>query len=125
MPYKSGKIIIANTENDRRIKLTIEDKELVKWLREEEQISYQKLADKFGVSKRLIIFICKPETLQRCKDLRQERGGSKQYYEKENHRISQKEHRNYKQKLFIDGKINLPNEKNNRKQQPDATTEND
>ena len=47
MPYKSQKIVIAGTKNDRRIKLTQEDKELIKWLREEEETSYQKLANQF------------------------------------------------------------------------------
>jgi DNA-binding XRE family transcriptional regulator len=115
MPYKSEKINIQGTENDRRIKLTADDKELIKWLREEEQISYQKLANQFNVSKRTIIFICKPETLEACKKKREERGGWKQYYEKEKNSQSVKETRNYKQKLYLDGKINFdkPNSKPN------------
>ena len=114
MPYKSEKIAIAGTKNDRRIKLTEEDKKLIKWLREEEEISYQKLANQFKVSKRTIIFICKSETLEACKKKRAERGGSKIYYDKEYHTESIREHRQYKQKLFLENKISLPDEKSNR-----------
>ena len=105
MPRKSDKIKIANSEFDRRIKLTNEDKELIKWLREEEQISYQKLADRFNVSKRSIFFICKPETLEKNKKLRENRGGWKVYYDKERHTKSIKEHRNYKRDLYLKNKI--------------------
>lgn len=54
MPYKSEKIRIAGTQYDRRIKLTPDQKEYIKWLREKRLISYSKLAKIFGVSKRLI-----------------------------------------------------------------------
>ena len=110
MPYKSEKIKIANTKFDRRIKLTDEDKKLIIWLREEEEISYQKLANRFNVSKRSIIFICKPETLEACKKKRAERGGWKQYYDKDKNTESIKDTRNYKQKLYVENKITL-NEK--------------
>jgi DeoR/GlpR family transcriptional regulator of sugar metabolism len=105
MPRISDKIPINNPKLDRRIKLTAEDKELIKWLREEEQISYQKLANQFNVSKRTIIFICKPETLEACKKARKERGGSKIYYNKEKHTDATKEHREYKKELYGKGLI--------------------
>ena len=44
MPYKSEKIRIAGTQYDRRIKLTPDQKEYIKWLREKQLISYSKLA---------------------------------------------------------------------------------
>jgi hypothetical protein len=105
MPRISDTIAINNEKLDRRVKLTAEDKELVIWLREEEQISYQKLANRFGVSKRLIIFICKPETKVKELENRAKRGGSKLYYNTENHRIYMKEHRDYKKELFSQGLI--------------------
>lgn len=105
MPRKSDLIPINNEKLDRRVKLTSEDKELIKWLREEEEISYQKLADRFGVSKRLVIFVCKPETLEKCKEHRAKRGDWKQYYVKEENTIAQKEHRDYKKGLFFQGLI--------------------
>ena len=105
MPRLSDTIPIKNEKLDRRIKLTAEDKELVIWLREEEQISYQKLANRFGVSKRLIIFICKPETKVKELENRAKRGGSKFYYDRESHNASIKDHRNYKKELFSQGLI--------------------
>ena len=107
MPYKSEQIRIADTKFDRRVKLTPEDKELIKWLREEEEISYQKLADRFNVSKRTIIFTCKPETLEANKKKRAERGGTKIYYDKDKHNEAIKEHRQYKQKLYLGKLISL------------------
>lgn len=105
MPRISDTIAINNEKLDRRVKLTAEDKELVIWLREEEQISYQKLANRFGVSKRLIIFICKPESKAKDLENRAKRGGSKIYYDKETHSASIKDHRAYKKELFIQGLI--------------------
>lgn len=111
MPRISDTIPINNPKLDRRIKLSQEDKDLIKWLREEEQTSYQKLANQFNVSKRTIIFICKPETLEACKQKRAERGGWKQYYDKEEHRQTQKEHRQYKKELFQNGLIKKQDKK--------------
>jgi DNA-binding XRE family transcriptional regulator len=105
MPRKSDAVAINNEKLDRRVKLTAQDKELVKWLREEEEISYQKLADRFGVSKRLIIFICKPETKIKDLENRAKRGGSKIYYDRESHNASIKDHRDYKKELFQRGLI--------------------
>ena len=105
MPRKSDTVAINNEKLDRRVKLTAQDKELVKWLREEEQISYQKLADRFGVSKRLIIFICNPEAKLKNLEDRAKRGGSKIYYDRESHNASIKAHRDYKKKLFQQGLI--------------------
>lgn len=68
MPYKSEKIRIAGTQYDRRIKLTPDQKEYIKWLREKQLISYSKLAKIFGVSKRLIQFICCPDKYLRNKE---------------------------------------------------------
>jgi len=105
MPAIVDNITINNKSLDRRIKLTDDDKELIKWLREEEELSYQKLANKFGVSKRLIIFVCKPETLEACKQKRKERGGSKIYYDKDYNTEKMREHRHYKSELLIKGLI--------------------
>lgn len=110
MPYLSQQIIISGTKHDKRIKLTKEDKELIVWLRENEEISYKKLALRFGVSKRTIIFVCKPETLEACKQKRKERGGSSLYYDKEKSTESTRIHRKYKQDLLINGLIKFDSE---------------
>jgi len=105
MPYKSQQITIVNTVFDRRVKLTPDDKELVKKLREEEGTSYQKLANQFKVSKRLIIFVCKPETQEASYAARIARGGSKIYYDREKQTEIIREHRRYKQQLYLKGDI--------------------
>lgn len=105
MPRISDIIPINNEILDRRVKLTKEDKELIIYLREEDGTSYQKLANRFNVSKRTIIFICKPETLIASNEARKKRGGSMIYYNREAHAITTKEHRDYKKELFSKGLI--------------------
>jgi hypothetical protein len=83
MPRKTDTIPINNELLDRRVKLTQDDKKLIVWLREEEQISYQTLANRFGVSRRSIIFICRPELKVKDLENRKKRGGSKLYYNKD------------------------------------------
>ena len=103
MPRKTDTIPINNELLDRRVKLTQDDKKLIVWLREEEQISYQKLANRFGVSKRSIIFICRPELKAKDLENRKKRGGSKLYYNREKHTQSIREHRDYKKELNAKG----------------------
>lgn len=105
MPRKSDSIPINNKKLDRRVKLSDDQKDLIRWLREEEKTSYQKLANQFTVSKRLIIFVCKPESLENSLKARALRGGSKIYYDKEQNRIAKKEHRDYKKLLYEEGLI--------------------
>jgi hypothetical protein len=109
MPRISDNIPINNELLDRRVKLTKEDKELITYLREEDGTSYQKLANRFKVSKRTIIFICKPETLIASNEARKKRGGSAIYYNKEAYIISIREHREYKKELFSKGLIKKKN----------------
>ena len=59
MPFKSEQIPIAGTKNDSRRKLTNEQREAVIILHRE-GYSYRKLAEMFGVSKRLIQSIIRP-----------------------------------------------------------------
>ncbi|MFW9871886.1 MAG: hypothetical protein ACFFG0_02210 [Candidatus Thorarchaeota archaeon] len=105
MPFKSEKIIIANTQFDKRIKLSREDKEKIISLYKNTNVSQRDLAKMFNVSRRLIQFILYPEKLEENKKRRAEHGGWKQYYNKKSNAKSQKKHRHYKQKLFKDNKI--------------------
>ena len=105
MPFKSSKIIIAKTSFDRRVKLTNDDKELIRKIKAEKNLSQRELARKFNVSRRTIQYVLDPAKLTENKQRRIERGGSKQYYDKEKHREYMKEHRNYKQNLYINGDI--------------------
>lgn len=113
MPFKSEKIVIANTDNDRRIKLTDLDKEEIVNIRKDEGLSYNQLAALFNVSKRTIYWIVNPEKLERNKELRKERGGWKSYYDKEKNSEAIKKTRKHKQQLFINGEIKLEDESEN------------
>lgn len=59
MPYRSEKILIAGTKYDSRRKLSDEQRQAVAILHRE-GYSYRKLAEMFGVSKRLIQSIIRP-----------------------------------------------------------------
>lgn len=102
MPFKSDKIIIAKSKYDRRIKLTEQDKQDI---REFVGVSIHELARMYGVNKRTIQFIKFPERQKKNIQHRKERGGSKIYYSTEKNRDYQKKHRNYKHKLYTEGKI--------------------
>ncbi|MEN8122937.1 MAG: hypothetical protein ABFS35_21535 [Bacteroidota bacterium] len=103
MPRKSDKIPINNSKFDRRVKLTPKQRQAIK--RNKGGLSQRKLAKEFGVSRRLIQFIQDPSKAKDNKLRRAERGGSKRYYDKEKNTSSVREHRQYKSKLYKDGKI--------------------
>lgn len=105
MPFKSEKITIQGTKHDRRRKLSAEDKAEIRI--NTDGLSQRALAREYDVSRRTIQFILDPGKLAANKEARKIRGGWKQYYDKEKHTLSMKEHRNYKQKLFVDGEIKL------------------
>jgi len=98
MPYKTEyehKVIPRYL--DRRVKISLVEHAEIKRLYG--KISQRKLAQMFGVSRRLIIFIGCPE--KKKKDLvnRALRGGSMQYYDKEEQRKSIQETRKYRREL--------------------------
>ena len=103
MPYKSEKIIkLAGTSKDRRRKLSDEQKDEIAALKG--TISQRECAKRYGVSRRTIQFIWDPDKHKRNLQCRQERGGSKQYYNKEKQKQYMKRHRHYKQELFLSSK---------------------
>jgi hypothetical protein len=103
MPRKSDTIPIKDTKFDKRVKLTLESKQDI--LKLKETISLRECARRYDVDRRTIDFIWYPhkklENIQR----RKERGGSKQYYDREKHTIAIREHRNYKKELHNKGLI--------------------
>lgn len=103
MPYKSEKIKIEGTKFDRRRKLTDDDKRDI--FINELGLSIRQLALKYNVSRRTIQFILYPERQEQCLKRRQERGGSKIYYNPETWAETMKEHRRYKQELKKRGEI--------------------
>lgn len=98
MPYKTDKIRLK-PDQDRRIKLTEEDKKEIIELSERGK-SQRWLADFFGVSRRLIQFIIFPEKLAENKKRREERGGWRIYYDKEKHAQYTRSHRRYKHEIL-------------------------
>lgn len=103
MPYKSEKIKIEKTNLDRRIKLTEKQKDKIASLKG--SVSQRKCAEMFNVSRRTIVFIWFPEKLERNKQVRQQRGGWKQYYNKTKNTEYMRKYRRYKQELFLKGQI--------------------
>lgn len=101
MPGKYDKTPIQNPSLDRRVKLTNEQKAEILGFKGE--ISQRELARRYNVSKRTIQFILFPEKLEENLKRRKERGGWLQYYDKEKHRVSMQDHREYKKKIFGDG----------------------
>lgn len=107
MPYKSEKIRLEGTKYDRRRKLSEEQKEEIRMFRKLYNISYNKLAAKYNVSKRLIIFICNPDIEKRNKERHKELRKDGRYYDHEKHNKSIKEMRRYKQELYLKKEIEL------------------
>jgi hypothetical protein len=99
MPFKTEKLKIDNAFLKRSGKLLPCQKEMVLWWHNKGESS-RKLAARFKVSRRLIQFIVDPEKYEENLKRRQERGGSKQYYEKDKHAEAMKKHRRYKNDLF-------------------------
>ena len=104
MPYISEKIPLP-PQYDRRRKLTEDDKFEIVRLRKEHNLSQRTLARMFGVSRKLIIFIIDPERHERAKAQFKERRKDGRYYDREKNTIAVRNTRQYKHKLYLDGKI--------------------
>ena len=105
MPYKfeTEKKVLANSELDKRRKLTDGDKEEIRNEYKTGLISINGLASKYGVSKRTIQFTLFPERLERNKELYKERRKDGRYYDKDKHREYMKGHRRRKKELDEQG----------------------
>lgn len=106
MPYKfetEGKSIPREPGKDRRVKLTAEQKAEIVELAT--TMSQRAIAAKFAVSRRTIQFILDPQ--KRVENLvrRAERGGSKQYYDRQTHTEAMRTHRQHKKKLHDNGEL--------------------
>ena len=103
MPYKSEKIKLSETQ-DRRRKLTGEQKVEIKELYETGFHSLNSLAKQFGVSKKSILLIVNPESAAKAKQYRKENW--REFQRKgEEWNATQREHRQYKHKLYKEGKL--------------------
>lgn len=90
---------------DKRVKLTVEQKEEIFNLYATGNYSLNGLAKIYNVSKRTIHFIVKPEKLEEQKLLYIERRKDKRYYDREKHNEHVKAHRRYKNELLKNGHI--------------------
>ena len=103
MPRKSDTLPINNPKLDKRVKLTDEDKNNIAEEYATGNTSLNKLAAKYGVSKRTIHFIVSPEKKERAKQQFKERQQDGRYYDKEKHKGYMKVHRDHKKELHEKG----------------------
>ena len=101
MPYKTENLSIKDPFLDRRTKLLPCQREMIHHYYHSGE-SINSLAKRFQVNKRLIQFELFPERHAANIERRKERGGWKQYYNKDEHRDAVKEHRHYKNDLLKD-----------------------
>lgn len=103
MPYKSEKLKLPPSK-DRRRKLTDEQKEEIRSIYAEGKCGTRSLAKQFGVSRSTIQVIVNPAIKQRHHDYR-----SKHWRDyrpsKEEWAATMKEHRHYKQELYLKGEL--------------------
>ena len=106
MPYKSEKIKIANTEYDRRIKLTDEQWREIREKDATGTVGPRPLAKEYGVSRSLIRLIVDEERYEKSKaDFRERRKDGRYNKSREELNELAREKRRYKQKLYLEGKI--------------------
>jgi transposase-like protein len=104
MPYKCEKINLKETQK-RSAKLTTDQRAEIYNKYATGQYSQRSLALEYGVSRRLVTFIIDPKKHEENLQRRAERGGSTHYYNKDKHTIAIREHRQYKQGLFLKGEL--------------------
>lgn len=103
MPYKSEKIKLKGLQ-DRRKRLTDEQRAEIKELYGTGLYSLNDLAKKFSVSKKTILLIVNEESAERAKKYRKEHWKDWQRTGEE-HNEAIKKTRKYKQSLYLDGKL--------------------
>lgn len=106
MPFSWESKYKIPRDKDHRVKLSLEDREDIKKLYASGDYSYNTLAKKYNVSKRLILFICNPDSKKREYARRRERiaRGEYQQYSSEMGAEYMRRHRAYKKSLIEKGK---------------------
>ena len=107
MPYKSEKIKLTETQ-DRRKKLTSEQRKEIKDLYGTGCYSLNGLAKIYEVSKKTILLIVNEESAEKAKQYRKEHWKEWQPT-KEEHREAIKKTRKYKQSLMLKGELKEDN----------------
>lgn len=103
MPYKSEKLKLNETQ-DRRRKLPDEQKEEIKRIYATGLVGQRPLAKQFGVSRSTIQVIVNPAIKQRNHD-RMAKHWRDYRPTKEKWAETMKEHRHYKQELYVKGEL--------------------
>ena len=103
MPYKSETIKLAPTQ-DRRRKLTDEQKEEIKRIYKSGVCGTRPLAKQFGVSRSAIQIIVNPNIAERRKQYTKEHWRDHRPT-KEEWAATMREHRRYKQELYVKGEL--------------------
>lgn len=103
MPYKSEKIKLDPSQ-DRRRKLTEEQKEEIRRIYKSGVCGTRPLAKQFGVSRSTIQIIVNPKIAERVKRRTKEHWRDYQP-SKEVWAATIREHRHYKQELYLKGKL--------------------
>ena len=107
MPYKSEKIRL-DISQDRRRKLTEEQKEEIRRIYKTGVCGTRPLAKQFGVSRSLIQIIVNPNIAERHKAYKKEHW--KDYKtSKEEWAATMRGYRRYKQELYLKGELNNTN----------------
>lgn len=103
MPYKSEKIKLKETQ-DRRKRLTTEQRKEIEELYSTGLYSLNGLAKMYEVSKKTILLIVNKESAERAKEYRKEHW--KEWQRKgEEHNEAIKRTRKYKQELYLKGEL--------------------
>lgn len=103
--YKSEKIKL-NPNQDRRIKLNDKQREEIREKYTTRMYSQRNLAEEYGVSRRLITFILDPDKAKKnAEQLKQRRADGRYKPSKEKWAAIMREHRQYKQELYLKGEL--------------------
>ena len=105
MPYKCEKIKIANTQYDRRIKLSEDDKEQIQDRYFNRGESMRSLSRVFKVDRQVIKYTLFPDYKKQFYKANRER--VKPEIENAKHNAYMRTHRAHKQSLYVSGKISL------------------
>ncbi len=103
MPYVSESIRLQGLQ-DRRRKLTDEQKEEIKEMYATGNWSLSKLGAEFGVSKKTILLLVNSDSAEKAKEYRKENWREFQRTKEERTKAT-REHRRYKQSLYLSGQL--------------------
>lgn len=103
MPYKSESMRLKGLQ-DRRRKLTDDQRETIKEMYEVNHLSLNKLGALFGVSKKTVLLIVNADSADKARKYRKEKWKEFQPTKEERTR-AMREHRRYKQSLYLSGQL--------------------